>query len=80
MNKDEFYKNLNKYDFFSRDKIELELQKKLTEKLFKSNPLMIKNSNDMLFYYLNLAKKQDLNFKEINPKRNFRFYGNFCRF
>ena len=69
MNKDEFYKNLKKYDFSSRDKIELELQKKLTEKLFKSNPLMIKNSNDMLFYYLNLAKKQDLNFKELNPTK-----------
>ena len=69
MNKDEFYKNLKKYDFSSRDKIELELQKKLTEKLFKSNPLMIKNSNDMLFYYLNLAKKQNLNFKELNPTK-----------
>ena len=66
---DEFSKNLKKYDFSTRDKIELELEKKITEKIFKSNPLMIKSNNDMLFYYLYEYKNKFINFKEQNPTK-----------
>ena len=67
--KEEFYKTFKKYDFSTRDKIELELQKKLTTKIFKSNPLMIKSNNDMLFYYLSMCKDKNLIFKEQNPTK-----------
>ena len=66
---DEFSKNLKKYDFSARDKMELELEKKITEKIFKSNPLMIKSNNDMLFYYLYEYKNKFINFKEQNPTK-----------
>ena len=66
---EEFSKNLKKYDFSTRDKIELELEKKITEKIFKSNPLMIKSNNDMLFYYLYEYKNKFINFKEQNPTK-----------
>ena len=66
---EEFFKNLKKYDFSTRDKIELELEKKITEKIFKSNPLMIKSNNDMLFYYLYKYKNKFINFKEQNPTK-----------
>ena len=62
----ESFKNIKNYDFSTRDKIELELQKKLTEKIFKSNPLMIKNNNDMLFYFLSIYKDKSINFQEQN--------------
>ena len=66
---EEFFKNLKKYEFSNRDKIEMELQKKLSENVFKSNPLMIKNNNDMLFYYLYEYKNKFINFKEQNPTK-----------
>lgn len=66
---EEFYKTFKKYDFSQRDKIELELQKNLTTKIFKSNPLMIKNNNDMLFYYLSMYKDKHLIFKDQNPTK-----------
>ena len=39
------------------------------EKIFKSNPLMIKSNNDMLFYYLYEYKNKFINFKEQNPTK-----------
>lgn len=65
----DFLESLKKYDFSTRDKIELELQKKLTSNIFKSNPLMIKNNNDMLFYFLNMCKEKQINFREQNPTK-----------
>ena len=65
----EFYKAYKKYNFSTRDKIELELQKKLTTKLFKSNPLMIKNNIDMYFYYLSQCKDKSLVLNEQNPAK-----------
>ena len=67
--KDEYSKNLKKYDFSNHDKIELELEKKLTSKIFKSNPLMIKNNNDMLLYFLNMYKGNNIDFKEQNTTK-----------
>lgn len=65
----EFYKTYKKYNFSTRDQIELELQKKLTTKLFKSNPLMIKNNIDMYFYYLSQYKDKSLVLNEQNPAK-----------
>ena len=65
----EFYKTYKKYNFSTRDQIELELQKKLTTKLFKSNPLMIKNNIDMYFYYLYQYKDKSLVLNEQNPAK-----------
>ena len=67
--KDEYSKNLKNYDFSEHDKIELELEKKLTEKIFKSNPLMIKTNTDMLFYFLSMYKGKNINFKEQNTTK-----------
>ena len=67
--KDDFLASLKKYDFSTRDKIELDLQKKLTSKIFKSNPLMIKNNNDMLFYFLNMNKDKHINYKDQNTTK-----------
>jgi len=65
----EFYRTYKKYNFSTRDQIELELQKKLTTKLFKSNPLMIKNNIDMYFYYLSQYKDKSLVLNEQNPAK-----------
>ena len=65
----EFYKTYKKYNFSTRDQIELELQKKLTMNLFKSNPLMIKNNIDMYFYYLSQYKDKSLVLNEQNPAK-----------
>ena len=69
MKKDDFLASLKKYDFSTRDKIELDLQKKLTSKIFKSNPLMIKSNNDMLFYLLNMYKDKHINYKDQNTTK-----------
>ena len=67
--KEQLLKNIKNYDFSKRDKIELELEKKLTEKIFKSNPLMIKNNTDMLFYFLSIYKDKNINFQEQNTTK-----------
>ena len=69
LKKDDFSASLKKYDFSTRDKIELDLQKKLTSKIFKSNPLMIKSNNDMLFYFLNMCKDKHINYKDQNTTK-----------
>ncbi len=64
--KDDYINSLQKYNFSTRDKIELELQKKLAFNIFKSNPLMINNNNDMLFYFLNTSQDKQINIREQN--------------
>ena len=54
----DYYKKISKkFNFSERDKIEMDLEKKITQKIFKSNPLMLKNNNDIYFYLLNEAQQ-----------------------
>jgi len=74
--KSEEYKKIEKmYEFSNRDKIEMELQKNLTKKIFKLNPLIINNDNEMYFYFLKEAENIDnnknkiINFNEQNSSK-----------
>ena len=63
----EYNSTYKKYDFSTRDQIELELQKKLSANIFKSNPLMINNTNDMFFHFVRKYKDKNLVFNEQHP-------------
>ena len=80
----DYHKKLSKkYDFSERDKIEMNLEKKMTQKIFKSNPLMIKNNNDMYFYFLNEAQKspnKSVNDSELNSSKYLNKVKNFLEY
>lgn len=67
------YNKISKmYDFSERDKIEMDLEKKISQKIFKSNPLIINNNSDMYFYFLNETKQspnKSLNALEQNSSK-----------
>lgn len=65
----EYYNTFRKYDFSTRDQIELELQKKLTTNIFKSNPLIIGSNKEMFFHFLNEYKDKNIVFNEQNPTK-----------
>ena len=69
----EDYKKISKmYEFSNRDKIELDLQKNLSKNIFKSNPLIINNNNEMYFHFLketNKSQNKSVNFNEQNSSR-----------
>ena len=69
----EEYKKISKmYEFSNRDKIELDLQKNLSKNIFKSNPLIINNNNEMYFHFLketNKSQNKSVNFNEQNSSR-----------
>ena len=69
---DEYKKISKQYQFSNRDMIEMELQKNLTTKIFKSNPLIINNDNEMFFHFLketNKSPNKSVNFNEQNSSR-----------
>ena len=69
---DEYKKISKQYQFSNRDMIEMELQKNLTTKIFKSNPLIINNDNEMFFHFLKETNKspyKSVNFNEQNSSR-----------
>ena len=60
------YKKISKmYDFSERDKIEMDLEKKISQKIFKSNPLIINNNSDLYLYFMNEAQQSPN--KSVNP-------------
>ena len=67
------YKKMKKiYDFSNKDKIEMDLQNKLSKKIFKSNPLIINNNSEMYFYFLNEtfnSPNKSVNFNEQNSSK-----------
>ena len=67
------YKKISKmYDFSIRDKIEMDLQKNLSKNIFKSNPLMINDENEMFLHFLKETDKspnRSVNFNEQNSSR-----------
>ena len=69
----EDYKKISKmYAFSNRDKIEMDLQKNLSKNIFKSNPLIINNNNEMYFHFLGETTKSEnksVNFNEQNSSR-----------
>ena len=49
-----YYKKIKKkFNFSERDKIEMDLEKKITQNIFKTNPLIMNNNNDMYLYCWN---------------------------
>ena len=72
-NESDYYKKISKqFNFSERDKIEMDLEKKITKKIFKPNPLMIKNNNDLYYYFLNEAQQspnKSVNDSELNSSK-----------
>ena len=65
----EYKKIYKKYQFSNRDKIEMKLQKNLSKKIFKSNPLIMNNNNELFFYFIKEANEsgnRSINFNEQN--------------
>ena len=71
-NMDEYKKIKKMFQFSNRDKYEMELEKNLTKKIFKSNPLIISDNNELYFYFLGEtleSKNKMINFNEQNSSK-----------
>ena len=67
---EEKYKSLcNEFNFSPIDELELNKQKKISKNIFRSNPLMLTNEKDMVFYFLSKSPGNKTKMDEDNPTK-----------
>ena len=73
-NKNNDYKKIYKmFNFSNRDKVEIDLQKNLSKKIFNSNPLLIKDNTELYFYFLNEMNETKNKSINYNDENSFRY-------
>jgi len=79
----EFKKVYKMFNFSNRDKIEFDLQKNLSKKIFNQNPLLINNDAEMYFYFsnkMNESKNKAIIFNEQNSFRYLTKVNNYMEY
>ena len=69
----EFKKVYKMFNFSNRDKIEFDLQKNLSKKIFNQNPLLINNDAEMYFYFSNKMNESKNKAIIFNEQNSFRY-------